>query len=142
METVQKSLRERREAVVTAHVEAEKNHAIDGSLVTFHTPKYDVKSMGMTHDGSESVSDLLSGIFKGFSYFTIDILKTHHSDDAVILEIIMKGTHLGEWAGLPPPTKRQMNIPTLCIFEFDDDKLLCEKVYFDMATLMNQLNPN
>ena len=51
--------------------------------------------MGMTHDGSESVSDLLSGIFKGFSYFTIDILKTHHSDDAVILEIIMKGTHLG-----------------------------------------------
>lgn len=32
-----------------------------------------------------------------------------------------------------------MNVPVACIFEFDGDKLLCEKVYFDMATLMNQL---
>jgi len=26
------------------------------------------------------------------------------------------------------------------IFEFDKDRLVCEKVYFDMATLMNQLS--
>lgn len=141
METVQKSLRERREAIVAAHVEAEKNHDVNGSLATYHTAKYDVKPMGITHDGSQAVSDLLSGIFRGFPDFTIEIIKTYHSDDAVILEIIMKGTHLGEWAGLQP-TGRSMSVPTLCIFEFDEDRLLCEKVYFDMATLMNQLNPN
>jgi limonene-1,2-epoxide hydrolase len=33
-----------------------------------------------------------------------------------------------------------MNIPVACIFEFDKDRLVCEKVYFDMATLMNQLS--
>jgi limonene-1,2-epoxide hydrolase len=32
-----------------------------------------------------------------------------------------------------------MDIPVACIFEFDGDRLLCEKVYFDMATLVNQL---
>lgn len=69
----------------------------------------------MTHVCSQAVSDLLSGIFKGYPDFTIDILKTYHSGNAVILEIIMKGTHLGEWAGLPP-TGRSMSVPTLCIF--------------------------
>jgi len=51
----------------------------------------------------------------------------------------MKGTHLGEWAGLKP-TGKKMDVPVACIFEFDKDKLVCEKVYFDMATLVNQLN--
>lgn len=43
--------------------------------------------------------------FKGFPDFTVEILKTHHSDDAVILEVRMKGTHQGEWAGLKPMGK-------------------------------------
>jgi steroid delta-isomerase-like uncharacterized protein len=122
------------------HVESEKNHNVEDSIAPFHTPKYDVKPMGLIHDGSKAVADLLSGIFKGFPDFTIDVPKTYHSDDAVILEIIMKGTHLGEWAGVSP-TGKFLSVPTLCIFEFDEDRLLCEKVYFDMATLMNQLNP-
>jgi len=77
-------------------------------------------------------------MFNGFPDFTVEIVKTHHSDDAVILEVNMKGTHSGDWGGLKP-TGKKMNVPVACIFEFDGDKLLCEKVYFDMATLMNQL---
>jgi len=30
-------------------------------------------------------------------------------------------------------------VPSVGIFEFDEDRLMCEKVYFDMATLMRQL---
>jgi hypothetical protein len=45
----------------------------------------------------------------------------------------MKGTHLGDWAGLKATGR-----PVACIFEFDEDRLMCEKVYFDMATLVNQ----
>jgi len=32
-----------------------------------------------------------------------------------------------------------MDIRVACIFEFDDDRLMCEKVYFDFATLLRQL---
>jgi predicted ester cyclase len=71
--------------------------------------------------------ELLSGMFKGFPDFTIDIVKTHNSDDAVILEVRMYGTHLGDWAGLKP-TGRLMDIPVACIFEFEADRLVCEKV--------------
>jgi len=53
----------------------------------------------------------------------------------------MKGTHLGDWAGIKA-TGRSMDVPVACIFEFDGDRLNCEKVYFDMATLVNQLTAN
>jgi steroid delta-isomerase-like uncharacterized protein len=95
---------------------------------------------GINTNGEQAVANLLSGIFKGFPDFTVDIDKTYHSEDAVILEIRMKGTNLGDWAGLKA-TGRSMDIPVVCIFEFDRDRLLCEKVYFDMATLVHQLTP-
>jgi predicted ester cyclase len=78
-------------------------------------------------------------IIRGFPDFTVEIIKTHHSEDAVILEVKMKGTRLGEWAGLKP-TGKKMDVPVACIFEFDKDQLICEKVYFDIGTLVNQLN--
>jgi steroid delta-isomerase-like uncharacterized protein len=109
-------------------------------IATFHYPRYQVFPMGIIHDGKQAVGELLSGMFKGFPDFTVDIIKTHHSDDAVILEIRMKGTHLGDWAGLKPKG-RLMDIPVACIFEFEDDRLVCEKVYFDMTTLIHQLSP-
>jgi hypothetical protein len=51
----------------------------------------------------------------------------------------MKGTHLGDWAGLKA-TGRSMDEPVAFIFEFDTNRLTSEKVYFDMATLVSQLN--
>ena len=92
--------------------------------------------MGIGHDGGQAVGELLSGMFKGFPDFTVEIIKTHHSDHAISLEIRLKGTHLG---GLKL-TGRMMNIPVVCIFDFDEDRFVCEKVYFDMATLTNQLS--
>jgi steroid delta-isomerase-like uncharacterized protein len=138
MSTEQQILREKREYVVKQHVEAENRHDVVASIATFHTPRYQLFPMGIIHDGAQAVGQLLSGMFKGFPDFTVEIVKTHHSDDAVILEVKMKGTHLGDWAGLKP-TGREMNVPVACIFEFDGNRLVCEKVYFDMATLMNQL---
>ena len=133
----QQALREKREAVVLEHVQSENRHDVAASVATFHTPCYRVMPMGIVHDGGQAVSELLSGIFKGFPDFTVDIDKKYHSENAVILEVRMKGTHLGDWAGLKA-TGRPVEVPVACIFEFDEDRLTCEKVYFDMATLVNQ----
>jgi steroid delta-isomerase-like uncharacterized protein len=137
--TGQLQLKEKRESIVQKHVAAENRHDVDAAIATFHAPRYEVQPMGIVHDGKEAVDELLSGVFNGFPDFTVEIVKTHHSDDAVILEIKMKGTHQGEWAGFKPIGKT-MNIPAACIFDFDQDRLIGEKVYFDMATLARQLS--
>jgi steroid delta-isomerase-like uncharacterized protein len=137
----QQSLREKREAIVLEHVDAENRHDVAASVATFHMPRYQVLPMGIIHDGKQAVEELLSGLFAGFPDFKVHIDKTHHSEDAVILEVRMTGTHRGDWAGIKA-TGRSMDVPVACIFEFNGNKLICEKVYFDMATLANQLMVN
>lgn len=137
----QQSLREKREEIVLEHVNAENRHDVASSVATFHMPRYQIFPMGIIHDGKQAVEELLSGVFNGFPDFRVNIEKTHHSEDAVILEARMTGTQHGDWAGIKA-TGQIMDVPVACIFEFNGDKLVCEKVYFDMATLANQLTGN
>jgi predicted ester cyclase len=59
-------------------------------------------------------------------------------DDGVLVEGIITGTHDGEWAGIPPSGGR-ITVPVVGIFEFDGDRLVCEKVHLDMASLLTQM---
>ncbi|MBM3736899.1 MAG: ester cyclase [Acidobacteria bacterium] len=134
------TLRESREKTVLAHVAAENNHDVQGTLNSFHDPGYTVVPFGPggTVRGAEGVGALLGGLFAGFPDFRAEIQALHHTDSAVVAEVLMTGTHQGPWAGLPA-TGKPIHVPTCCIFEFDGDKLMNEKVYFDNATMMAQL---
>lgn len=74
----------------------------------------------------------------GFPDFHIQPAALRHLDDGVLVEGVITGTHGGEWAGIPP-TGRRVEIPVVGIFEFDEDRLLCEKVHLDMAALLQQI---
>jgi steroid delta-isomerase-like uncharacterized protein len=135
---VDSGLRERREAVVRRHVEAENRHDAAATAATFHSPRYEVVPFGAVSDGSQAVQDLLSGLFTGFPDFKVEVRRTLHADEAVVAEIVMTGTHRAEWAGIPA-TGRKFELASACFFDFDGDRLTCEKVYFDFATLLRQL---
>jgi steroid delta-isomerase-like uncharacterized protein len=132
------TLRARREQIVRGHVDAESNHDVAGVLASFHQPCYDVVPLGVVSDGAAAVEELLTGLLAGFPDFKAEILTMHHADTAVILEARMTGTQNGPWAGIEP-TGRSMDLRLAAIFEFDEDRLMCEKVYFDFATLLRQL---
>ena len=135
---VSQELRRHREAIVRRHLDAENRQDVEGVLDTFAAPKYDVKALGAVSDGADAVHELMTGLFTGFPDFHVNVLNMHHSENVVVVEEIMGGTHEGPWAGVPP-TGRKMQVPCACIFEFDDDRLTCEKVYFDLATILRQL---
>jgi predicted ester cyclase len=61
-----------------------------------------------------------------------------HTDDAVFVEVVFSGTQQGEWAGIPA-TGRQASVRIACLYEFEEDRLVCERVWFDFATIMRQL---
>lgn len=62
----------------------------------------------------------------------------NYADNAVIVECIFGGTQKGEWPGLAP-TGRSMEVAAALFFLFEDDGLVCERVYFDHATVLRQL---
>ncbi|HZA10138.1 ester cyclase [Mycobacterium sp.] len=130
------SLRQRRESIVNQHADAENRHDVEATIATFHHPRYEFN--GAPSDGEEAVRELLQGLMNGLPDFHAEIDKLRHADDAVILEGLITGTHDGEWAGIPP-TGRRVEVPVAAIFEFDGDRLLCEKVYWDMATVLTQM---
>ena len=133
------SLRARREAVVNAHIEAETvTHDVAAALATFHHPRYEVPAVGAIADGEEAVQGLLSQLLGAFPDFWLNRLALYHSDDAVIVEVRFGGTHRGVWAGIAP-TGNQVEVQSACIFVFEGDNLVCEKVYFDHATILHQL---
>jgi steroid delta-isomerase-like uncharacterized protein len=130
------SLRERREAIVLEHVAAENRHDVEATIATFHRPRYEVN--GEPSDGEAAVRELLQGLMDGFPDFHAETEKMHHADEAVISEGRITGTHNGAFAGIPA-TGRRMDVPMAAIFEFDEDRLLCETVYYDVATVLVQL---
>ena len=132
------SLRQRREAIVNQHAEAENRHDVEATIVTFHHPRYEVN--GVSSDGEAAVRELLQGLMHGMSDLHAETVRLRHMDDGVLVEGIITGTHDGVWAGIPPSGNR-VNFPVVGIFEFDGDRLLCEKVFFDTATVMTQMLP-
>jgi steroid delta-isomerase-like uncharacterized protein len=137
--TSHQSLAVRRERVVKAHIEAEAvNHDVAAALATFHTPRYEVPCLGAIVDGTEAVHGLLTQLLAAFPDFYLHQDALYHAENAVIVECRFGGTHRGDWAGIAP-TGRSMEVQAALIFLFDADKLTCEKVYFDHATVLRQL---
>jgi hypothetical protein len=61
------------------------------------------------------------------------------TDDRIMLEAIIRGTHLGAWRGLPA-TGRRVNVPLCGIYDFDEnDRIMRETIYYDRATVLQQL---
>jgi len=69
----------------------------------------------------------------------IEVRRQHVSDDAVLLEVMIRGTQLGPWRGLPA-TGRRVEVPLCGVYTFDsDDRLSGEKIYYDRGTVLSQL---
>jgi steroid delta-isomerase-like uncharacterized protein len=134
--TGEQGVRQRREAIVTEHVAAENRHDVEATIATFHRPRYEVN--GEESDGEAAVRDLLQGLMAGLPDFHAETRKIHHADDAVIAEARITGTHDGPWAGIPA-TGRRVDIPIVAIFDFEEDRLVCEKAYYDVATILRQI---
>jgi hypothetical protein len=134
------TLRIRREAVIKAHIDAEAvRHDVAATLSTFKHAQYDVPALGGVVDGAPGVDGLLQALFSAYPDFWLREGTHYHCENAVIVECLFGGTQHGEWAGISP-TGRKMEVAAALFFLFDEeDGLLCERVYFDHATVLRQL---
>jgi steroid delta-isomerase-like uncharacterized protein len=133
-------LRRRRLAVVREHMATENAHDFDATLATFEHPRYEIVPTGDVFDGPEEVAGYYRTSREAFPDQRNENTTLHAADDAVIAEFDLLGTHRGELRGIPP-TGRSFRCRMCAIFEFPEgsDRIVCERVYFDQATLARQL---
>ena len=131
-------LRDRREAIVREHMESENRHEFDVTMGTFDHPRYEIVPTGDVYDGEAEVGRYFEESRAAFPDQRNETIALYHADDAVIVEFWLRGTHEGEMRGIPP-TGRAFEVRTIALFLFDEDRLVCERVYFDIATILAQL---
>src|SRR5215213_9377393 len=133
------SLRTSREAIVREHMESENRHDFDVTMATFDHPRYEIVPTGDVHDGPEEVAAYFETTRNAFPDQRNENSTLRAADDAVIAEFDLLGTHQGELRGIPP-TGRTFRCRVCAIFEFPpgSDRIICERVYFDTATIAQQ----
>ena len=132
-------LRLEREAIVRRHMEAENVHDFDAVIATFAHPRYELIATGQIHDGEEAVRAYFRETRTAFPDQRNEVIAFHHADAGVITEFWLLGTHRGPLLGFEP-TGREFRCRMTAFFLFEGKNLVCERVYFDSATILRQLS--
>ena len=132
------SIRQVRERIVREHMEAENALEMDRALDTFAHPRYEIMSTGRVYDGPEEVDRYYRESRATFPDQRNELISLRHADDAVIVEFWLLGTHKGRLGRLEP-TGREFKCQMTAFFIFEGTGLVCERVYFDSATILRQL---
>jgi steroid delta-isomerase-like uncharacterized protein len=131
-------LRERREAVVREHMQSENEHDFDATIGTFAHPRYEIIPTGDVYDGEAEVRRYYAETRAAFPDQRNELVALHHLDDGVVVEFDLLGTHLGPLHALAP-TGRTFRCRMSAFFMFEGERIVCERVYFDQATILRQL---
>jgi steroid delta-isomerase-like uncharacterized protein len=127
-------------AVVEQHIRFENEHNLEGVLRTFgEAARYDDEAWGDHYEGRNGVRLFYEQLMKALPDLEIDVQRRHVTDDAILVEVVIRGTHLGGWRGLPA-TGRRVEVPLCGVYTFDaNDALAGEKIYYDRGTVLKQL---
>ena len=131
-------IRELREQIVRRHMESENAHDFVTTLSTFEHPRYELVATDEVYDGAEAVQEYFKATRTAFPDQRNELISLRHADDAVIVEFWLMGTHQGPLLGMPP-TGRSFRSRMMAFFLFEGTELVCERVYFDTATILRQL---
>lgn len=130
--------RSAREAIVRRHMEAENVHDYAEAIATFRHPRYEIIATGQVFDGLAEVQNYFKDSRTAFPDQRNELIALHHADDVVVSEFWLLGTHRGPLLGIAP-TDKSFRCRMVALFVFEGSDLVCERVYFDSATILRQL---
>lgn len=131
-------LREAREAVLREHLAAHARGDLDAVVGTYREPRMELVGTGRVIEGADELRAHLAERQRAFPDQAFEVICLHHSDRAVIAELWMTGTHLGELQGVEPSGKR-FKVRIATVAEFDGEDLINQRLYYDHGTVARQL---
>lgn len=128
-----------RQKLVLDHFRDEVAQDWDATLSTFPHPHYEVVATMTVHDGDGAVRGYYQDTRTAFPDQHHELIALRHSADAVVVEFWLLGTHLGP-LGAIPATGSRFRVRMTAYFVFDaDERLVCERIYFDTLSMLKQL---
>jgi steroid delta-isomerase-like uncharacterized protein len=131
-------VRDQRESVLRALLEAQNRHDVDASLACFAHPRYELVGNQRVYDGADEVRKYYGTTFGAFPDIAFELIAAHHSDAALFVEMWMSGSHLGSRHDFEA-TGKHFRARAAIIFQFQDAGLVGARVYYDMGTIARQL---
>src|SRR5215467_3088507 len=134
---------ERQREIVAKHIQGENEHdwaTVYDTFVQDDRAHYDVVPLGAVFKGIEGVRGFYESIAAAVPDLKIEVQTEYDVDGCSIREVVISGTHKGEFAGIKPLGKA-IRIDLAAFYTFDGDSrgLISEKIYYDQASLAAQM---
>ena len=122
---VDPELEARRLAIVLEHVEAENAQDLERAMRTFHHARYEIMPTGDIVDGEDAVREMLRANWAAMPGLRFSAVGVFHNAEGIVVETRTEGEHDG----------KPVDMLSVNLFLFDDDRLVCERCYFDQVTV-------
>jgi len=134
---------ERQREIVAEHIRGENDHdwpAVYATFVQDSRAHYDVVPLGARFEGIEGVRAFYQSIAAALPDMHIEVKSEYDVPGCSIREVVITGTHRGEFAGVRPlGNKLSVEIAAFYTFDAASGKLISERIYYDQASLVAQM---
>jgi steroid delta-isomerase-like uncharacterized protein len=134
---------ERQREVVATHIRGENEHdwpAVYDTFVQDDRAHYDVMPLSATFKGIDGVRGFYQAIAAALPDLHIDVVSEYDVPGCSIREVVITGTHQGEFAGVKPLGNRvRIEMAAFYAFDASSGKLLSERIYYDQASAVDQM---
>ncbi|WP_396927761.1 nuclear transport factor 2 family protein [Mycolicibacterium sp.] len=120
-------LRRRREELVLRHVGGENDRDLEAIMSTFSHPRYEIVPTATVYDGDAAVRGMILQQWEDLPRMHYDAEEIFHSAGGLVVETRTT------CPGTP------MDVLSMNVFGFDEDRLIVERCYFDRMLFAEQL---
>ena len=134
---------ERQREIVAKHIRGENEHdwtAVYDTFVQDDRAHYEVVPLGTVFKGMAGVRGFYQNIAAALPDLQIEVLSEYDVPGCSIREVVIAGTHRGEFGGVKP-LGNMIRIDMAAFYTFDaiSGKLISEKIYYDQASVLEQM---
>jgi len=134
---------QRQHGIVTAHIAAENAHdwnAASAGFTEAGTAFRDMLQVATAFKGVRGVRAFYDTIGKAIPDLHIEIKSQNDLPGCTVCEGVLTGTHLGEYMGVRPRGNPiRMDVTMYYFFDEKTEKLVAQRMYFDQASLLQQM---
>ena len=137
------SIVNRQRETVATHIRGENDHnwpAVFETFVQDDRAHYDVVPLGTTFAGIEGVRGFYQSLAAALPDLHIEIKSEYDVPGCSIREVVITGTHTGEFVGIKP-LGNAVRVEMAAFYTFDagSGKLISERIYYDQASVLEQM---